>query len=51
VVKNKEINVKIEKIEDLDGLRFENFRFEKIEDELIIKNIGEKYEIKFSLNP
>jgi len=42
--------VKIEKIEDLDGLRFENFRFEKIEDELIIKNIGEKYEIKFSLN-
>ncbi len=42
--------MKIEKIEDLDGLRFENYRFEIIEDQLIIKNIGEKYEIKFPLN-
>ena len=42
--------MKIEKIEDLDGLRFENYRFEIIEGQLIIKNIGEKYEIKFPLN-
>lgn len=42
--------MKIEKIEELDGLKFENFIFQIIEDELIIKNIGEKYEIKFTLN-
>jgi len=42
--------MEIEKIEDLDGLKYENFKFEIIEDELIIKNTGEKYEIKFSLD-
>jgi len=41
--------VKISKIEDLDNLKYENFRFSILENNLIIKNIGEKYEIKFSL--
>jgi len=41
--------VKISKIEDLDNLKYENFRFSILENDLIIKNIGEKYEIKFSL--
>ena len=41
--------MKISKIEDLDNLKYENFRFSILENDLIIKNIGEKYEIKFSL--
>ena len=41
--------MKISKIEDLDNLKYENFRFSILENNLIIKNIGEKYEIKFSL--
>ena len=42
--------MKISKIEDLDNLKYENFRFSIVEDELFIKNIGEKYEIKFLIN-
>ncbi|OQY41985.1 MAG: tRNA 2-thiocytidine(32) synthetase TtcA [Fusobacteriia bacterium 4572_74] len=42
--------MKIENIEDLDNLKYENFRFQIIDNELIIKNIEEKYEIKFPLN-
>ncbi len=41
--------MKISKIEDLDNLKYENFRFSVVGDELLIKNIGEKYEIKFPL--
>jgi tRNA(Ile)-lysidine synthetase-like protein len=42
--------MKISKIEDLDNLKYENFRFSIVEEELFIKNIGEKYEIKFLIN-
>ncbi|MGB6129792.1 MAG: ATP-binding protein [Psychrilyobacter sp.] len=42
--------MKIERIEDLDNLKYENFRFQIIENELIIKNIVENFEIKFSLS-
>ncbi|MEI6857322.1 ATP-binding protein [Psychrilyobacter sp.] len=42
--------MKIERVEDLDNLKYENFIFQIIENELIIKNIVEKYEINFSLN-
>jgi len=42
--------MKIERIEDLDNLKYENFRFQIIENELIIKNKVENFEIKFFLN-
>ena len=42
--------MKIEKIGQLDGFKYENFKFCVVEDQLIIKNIGEKYEIKFTIN-
>jgi hypothetical protein len=42
--------MKISKIEDLDNLKYENFKFNIVEDQLIIKNIGENYEIKFLIN-
>ena len=42
--------MKIEKIEDLDNLKYENFRFNVGEENLIIKNVGEGYEIKFPIN-
>ncbi len=42
--------MKIKKISDLDNLKIENFKFSIIEEDLIIRNVNEKYEIKFPLN-
>jgi tRNA(Ile)-lysidine synthetase-like protein len=41
--------MKISKLEDLDGLKYENFRFLVEEDYLYIKNKNDKYEIKFEI--